>query len=105
MDKVNACASAVITGSENQKTLDAAGINSKPMIQLEFANFVHSETDKWGEMLLESQFSATLVASLVARCHEVDVLMPFDETMVHARCYDTSTTRWKARATRVRTAA
>ncbi|MES2400316.1 MAG: gamma-glutamyltransferase family protein [Pseudomonadota bacterium] len=42
----------------------------------------------WGQstdtLKLESRFSPALVAELVARGHEVDVLLPFDETMGHA---------------------
>ena len=42
----------------------------------------------WGQstdtLKLEARFSPALVAELVARGHEVDVLLPFDETMGHA---------------------
>ena len=42
----------------------------------------------WGQssdsLKLESRFSPEIVADLIARGHEVDVLLPFDETMGHA---------------------
>ena len=42
----------------------------------------------WGQssdtLKLEQRFPPAVVDALVARCHEVEVLLPFDETMGHA---------------------